>query len=147
MNSLFLYSIKRRQTGFTLIELMIAVVVIGILAAIAYPSYQEHINKSRRADAQAALMELAQFMERHYTNAGGYQVNGSTGGAPTLPFTKAPKDGSNEFYALSFSGTVTAQAYVLQAEPKNSMAGDKCGTMKLAHTGKKEATLAECWRR
>jgi prepilin-type N-terminal cleavage/methylation domain-containing protein len=57
---------KVLQKGFTLIELMIAVVVIAILAAIAYPSYQDSVRKSRRADAKSALMEHAQFMERTY---------------------------------------------------------------------------------
>ena len=52
--------------GFTLIELMITVAIIGILAAIAYPSYVEHIYRSRRAEAEATLMELAQWMERNY---------------------------------------------------------------------------------
>lgn len=58
---------RPRQTGFTLIELMTVVAIVGILAAIAYPSYQEHIRRANRADAQASLMELAQFMERSYT--------------------------------------------------------------------------------
>lgn len=143
-------STPTRQDGFTLIELMIAVAVIGILAALAFPSYQEHINKSRRADAQAALVELAQFMERHYTSNGGYLASGNTGAAPTLPFSKAPKDGSLEFYALSLSAA-TAQGYTLQAVPKNSMSNDKCGTLTITNTGAKSqktgATLAECWRR
>ena len=141
---------KSSVSGFTLIELMIVVAVIGILAAIAYPSYQEHVNKSRRADAQASLFELAQFMERHYTSNGGYLENGNSGSGPGLPFNKAPKDGGSEFYALSLSA-VTAQAYTLQALPKNSMAADKCGTLTLNSAGKKgqaaDRTLAECWQR
>ena len=53
--------------GFTLIEVMIVVAVIGILAAIAYPSYQESVTKTRRSAAQGCLVEMAQFMERFYT--------------------------------------------------------------------------------
>jgi prepilin-type N-terminal cleavage/methylation domain-containing protein len=90
-----------RSGGFTLIELMIVVVVIGILAAIAYPSYQEHVRKARRADAQTALLELAQFMERHYTANGKYLT--SANAAPTLPFSEAPKDGTGKYYDLSFA--------------------------------------------
>jgi len=140
---------RRASRGFTLIEMMVVVAIIGILAAIAYPSYQEHVRKARRADAQAALMELAQFMERHYTANGRYLT--AANAAPTLPFAEAPKDGSSKFYTLSFTATPTASAYTLQAAPKNAMANDSCGTLTLAHTGAKGqkagATLAECWRR
>lgn len=141
---------KRRQKAFTLIELMIVVAVIGILAAIAYPSYQEHVRKARRADAQTALMELSQHMERYFTAKGTY-LNGTA--APALPYSESPKEGSGtKFYNLGFaSGSPTATTYVLQAVPKNGMANDKCGTLTLSNTGLKgqatTATTAECWRR
>lgn len=152
---------KRANCGFTLIELMIVVAIIGILAAIAYPNYQEYIRNAKRADAETALMELAHFMERHYTANGRY-VDGA-GKAPVLPFNEAPKDGSNKSYDLVFVGTAvdgegnavasppTASTYILGAKPKGAMAKDVCGTLTLAHTGAKgqnnKATLAKCWRR
>jgi len=140
---------EQSSGGFTLIEVMIVAAIISILAAIAYPSYQEHVRKARRADAQAALMELAQFMERHYTANGRYLTAADAG--PVLPFTEAPKDGATKFYTLEFSATPTASAYTLRAVPKNAMANDSCGTLTLAHTGAKGqkagATLAQCWRR
>lgn len=142
---------KQRLQGFTLIELMVVVVVIAILGAIAYPSYQAHINKSRRADAQVGLVELAQFMERHYTSNGGYLSGGNTGGAPALPFTSTPKGSNSSFYTLSLLNPVSAQAYVLQAIPENAMADDKCGTLTLSNTGVKGQaaglSLSECWGR
>lgn len=58
---------RRVQSGFSLMELMIAVAIVAILASIAYPSYVGYIQQARRADAVASLMELAQFMERYYT--------------------------------------------------------------------------------
>lgn len=141
---------KRANRGFTLIELMIVVAIIGILAAIAYPNYQEYIRNAKRADAETALMELAHFMERHYTANGRY-VDGA-GKAPVLPFDEAPNDGTSKSYDLAFAaGTPTAKSYILEAIPKASMAGDTCGTLTLAHTGAKGqdagATLAKCWRR
>lgn len=138
-----------RSRGFTLIEVMIVVAVIGILAAIAYPSYQEHVRKARRADAQTALLELAQFMERHYTANGKYLT--AANAAPDLPFDQAPKDGGAKYYDLSFSAAPTASSYTLRAVPKGSMAGDSCGTLTLSNTGAKGqaagASLATCWRR
>ncbi len=138
-----------RSRGFTLIELMIVVVVIGILAAIAYPSYEEYTRKAKRADAQAVLLELAQFMERHYTANGKYLT--ATNEAPTLPFTVAPKDGSRKNYDLSFANTPTASGYTLRAVPTGSMASDTCGTLTLNNAGAKGqasgASLAACWRR
>ncbi len=141
-----------KQTGFTLIELMIVVAIVGILAAIAYPSYQEHIRRANRADAQASLMELAQFMERNYTRLGRYTTD-AAGTAPALPFTTAPKDGVRLVYDLSLSA-VTATDYTLQATPRagGPMAGDRCGNLTLNSAGLKGqsgagATTADCWRR
>lgn len=138
-----------RSRGFTLIELMIVVVVISILAAIAYPSYEEYMRKAKRADAQTVLLELAQFMERHYTANGTYLTAANE--ALSLPFTIAPKDGTSKNYDLSFASTPTASGYTLQAVPTGSMASDTCGTLTLNNAGSKGqatgASLAMCWRR
>ena len=135
--------------GFTLIEMMSVVVIIGILAAIAYPSFDDYVRKARRVDAETALTELAQFMERYYTANGKYLT--AANAAPVLPFTESPKDGTSKYYDLGFSGTPTAYAYTLQAVPKGPMANDTCGTLTLSNTGAKGqaagATLAACWRR
>ena len=149
LNNNYNVNIHRKNLGFTLIELMIVVAIIAIIAAIAYPSYQESVRKAKRADAQTTLMELSQFMERHYTSNGRYLKADDT--APDLPFNTAPKDGGAKSYDLSFANTPTANGYVLQAVPTGSMAADTCGTLTLSSTGAKSqangATLAQCWRR
>lgn len=142
---------RRVALGFTLIELMIVVAIIGILAAIAYPSYQEYVRAAKRADAETALMELAHFMERNYTGSGRYDKN-SAGNAVALPFSQAPKDGATKAYDIGFpAGSPSATAYVLQALPTGSMTNDKCGTLTLSNTGAKGQkagmTSSQCWKR
>ena len=136
--------------GFTLTELLIVVAILGIIAALAYPSYQTSVEKSRRADAKAALLELAQFMERTYVENKTYQPGGVT---PALPFTEAPKDSGNKYYDLAFNA-IGANSFTLRAAPKagTGQADDHCGTLTLAQTGQKGlvgahagVTVADCW--
>lgn len=144
---------SREQRGFTLIELMITVAVLAILAAIAYPNYTESLRKTRRGDAQAALLSLANAMERYKTNNIGNQAQrGYTGAAvPAIHPAQAPIDGTTKFYNLAVV-TATATAYSLRATPiaGSPQAGDSCGNFLLdqngtrTHTGSKP--LAECWR-
>jgi type IV pilus assembly protein PilE len=134
-----------KQKGFSLIELMIVVAVIGILAGIAYPSYQEYIARARRADAKTVLLENAQFLERFYSQ------NGTYVGA-TLPVLESPKDGGTKFYDMSFVAAQTATAFQIEAVPKNAQAGDKCGSLRVNQTNQKSvsgATLDSdtCWNR
>jgi len=135
---------KTEASGFTLIELMIVVAIVGILAAVAYPSYLSHIQESRRSDARTNLLQLAQFMERNYTANGRYTDAG--GAAPALPYTEAPRDGDAKFYDLDLNN-VTAATFTLRARPKGAMAGDTCGTLTLNQAGVKGAggDVGECW--
>lgn len=122
---------ERRNQGFTLIEMMIVVALMGILAAIAYPSYQDSVRKTRRADAKAVLAELAQFMERTYTENNSFKPGGNN---PALPHLESPIDGSQKHYDLSISAS-TSTSFTLQATPKGPQAGD--GVLTLSSTGAK----------
>ena len=128
-------SIRRTALGFTLIELMITVAVVAILAAVAIPSYSEHVRKSRRAQAKADLVELAQQLERFHTVQNTY--NGMT-----LPFTQSPRDGKS-YYTLSLSGAATSSSFTLQAVPGTGQDKDKCGTLTLDQAGRKTPTAAK----
>ncbi len=135
------------MSGFTLIELMIAVVIVGIIASIAVPSYQNYIRQSNRAVAKSILYENAQFMERFYTENNRYDQN-IAGNAVAIPMTQSPRSGAAQ-YTISLQ--VANSTFTLRAIPNagSSMAGDACGTLTLTHTGQQGAggSIAECWNR
>jgi type IV pilus assembly protein PilE len=127
-------------TGFTLIEVMIVVAIIGILSAVAYPSYLSYIQKGARSDAKAVLMESAQFMERFFT------TNNTYAGA-TLGSSVSPKGASGVAirYNISFLGTPDATTFTVRAVPANAQASDSCGTLTLSATGARTPTTSGCW--
>ncbi len=141
-----------KHYGFTLIELMIVVAIVGILAAVAYPSYQEHVRRSNRAEAKGILLEMAQLLERNFTETNRYDQN-SAGSAWVLPVTQSPRTGTAK-YTIQFAAAMPTQnTYTLEAVPTGVMTGDACATLTLTHTGVRGvgagATLAatECWQR
>jgi type IV pilus assembly protein PilE len=127
----------RAVRGLTLVEVMIVVVIIGILASIAYPAYQQYVLRAARAEAQAILMEAAQFMERYHTTNNRY-----TGAV--LPFNVSPKTGTVR-YNISFSSGPTDTTYTVQAVPTGPQARDACGTLTIDHTGATGAARSDCW--
>jgi len=146
-------NISMRQKGFTLIEVMIVVAIVGILSAIAYPSYTEYVRRGHRADARAGLLQAQQWLERAATATGVYPATGS---APyyALPASLTWAADANKRYTIGFSGAPTASAYTLIATPKagTSQASDKCGNFTLTNVGVRgagpytlNATLDDCW--
>lgn len=138
-----------RSGGFTLIELMIVVAIVAIIAAIAYPSYQNHITKTRRGAAASCSLEAAQFMERFYTTNLRYDTD-QAGTAVALPQTQCANElGDHYTFALA---AVAANSYSITAAPKGGQAArdTKCGTLTLDQTGKKgikgtATKVDECW--
>lgn len=134
---------KSNQLGFTLMELMIVVAIVGILAAIALPSYQSHVLKTRRITAAACLSEFTQQMERQFSTAMSYAV--------ALPTLSCTTDLSG-FYTFAFAtGEPTASTFKIEAVPTGAQSNDsQCATLSLNHLGVKTedgtATVAECWR-
>jgi type IV pilus assembly protein PilE len=149
----------KSSRGFSLVELLIVVAVVGILAAVAYPSYTREVARGRRADAKGVLMEAVQWMERVSTESGAYNrlADGTelTADEDALPaaLRKAPKDGADEYYSISLVA-LTAVGYTLRATPTGPQRDDPCGGFEVDHTGARslhEAAAGEdvdsCWNR
>ncbi|WP_432696818.1 type IV pilin protein [Marinobacterium sp. YM272] len=124
--------------GFTLIELMIVVAIIGIIAAVAYPSYLDYVRKSRRAEAQAVLLDAQIKQERYraYNNSYGSvaELNAASLGI-----------GSHGDYNFSLQGVPTASTYTIQAIPQNDQVND-CGGQTLTINQSNTKTPADCWQ-
>ncbi len=121
---------RKRSFGFTLIELMIAVVVVAILAAVAYPSYQSSMRKGHRADAQAHLMDLAQREQQYFTD------NRAFANSPTVLQTPVPSTVS-PYYTITITAPAgaTPPTFTITATPIASQVPD--GPLTIDNTGAK----------
>ena len=151
--------------GFTLIELMIVVAVIGILASIGYPSYVEYVAKSRRATMTGVLSQGQQWMERFYTENFSYlKVRGSSATSlqifpAQLRASPPPSEGSANYNLELAVSENTPDSYTLTATRSGSMAADRCGDFTIDQYGRKtianydtakfsslKSALEYCWK-
>jgi len=171
LNALWCGNRARTLRGFTLIEIMIVVAIIGILAAVALPSYQDYIRRGRRADAQTQLLAAQQWMERFYSEH--YKYNETSAATPVAvsdatllgaqPFRSSPRagEGTAAYDLNTTDSTYAANTYTLVAKrvSTGSMADDACGNYTLTNTGLKSLAsystskystlplaVAACWR-
>jgi type IV pilus assembly protein PilE len=172
-----LASRRRPARGFTLVELMMAVVVVGILTAIAIPSYSAYLIRGQRAAAKATLQQAAQLMERNFSANGCYNsttvldcqqaTNQNQISLATFGLANSPSDGGAFTYAITLVPAPTATTFTLTATPCAAAGGacpapqsnasfddPDCGALTITNTGIKGAggnigggNPDQCWNR
>ena len=138
---------RPRLRGFTLAELLLAMLIAALLAAIALPAYRQYLERGHRAEARAALLQAAQWMERAATASGSYP--------PTAALPDGLRSTPSGRYAIELAsppaGATAGTAFTLTARPLGSQAQDGCGSLTLTHHGVRGASatarVADCWNR
>lgn len=135
---------KKTQIGFTLIELMIVIAILGILAAIGYPSYTQYVLRANRSDGQTALLDLSQRMERCFSEFQAY----NNAACEALVAVGGGIDSPDAHYTLTIAAT--ASTYTATATPQGAQTDDtKCDALSIDQAGVKteagSGTLDDCW--
>jgi type IV pilus assembly protein PilE len=129
----------RREVGFTLIELVVVMVVLGILAAIAIPNYSEYVQRGHRASAQAYISDLASRQVQFFIDRRRYA---DTVAALNVP---APAEIANRYTVTIVAVAGPPATFTVTATPSGPQSDDRCGVLTIDQTGTKGAATTRCW--
>lgn len=135
----------KRSKGFTLIELLTTVAIVGILGAVAYPSYTSHLTRSNRTEGQRELLRTANLMEQYFLDHRTYTSDMTKLGLSASPFIT-----NNKNYKIqAVASSVSASKYQLTAVAINKQATNDsaCANLYVDQTGKRTATSSDCWEK
>jgi type IV pilus assembly protein PilE len=141
---------RNHSRGFSLIELMIVVAIVAILARVAYPSYQDYVRRAARAEARAAVLNMAQLQERNFSDRGAYVTVSS--GALTDGWQNANWSGSSwasRKYDITAVAGTPPSTYTITATPVNGFSEPKCGNLTLTSDGTRGSSAGDpvaCWK-
>jgi type IV pilus assembly protein PilE len=140
-------SITKKHSGFSLIELMVVVVIIGVLASVAIPSYTAYTENARRAEGKAFALDIASRQERHFTQFSRYALTLNAGAAVSITNLSVTKDTSeNDIYTAVVTQPNGTATFLITLTP--TITDSTCGALTLANTGARGAggSVSDCWR-
>jgi len=130
----------KQNRGFTLLELLITVAVIGIISSIAYPSYVDNISRANRSEAQRELLRMASLQEQYFIDHREYTADMTKLGVATDPYIT-----NSGLYSIDTTVVGITYTLVATAKGRQITADSSCLTLSVTDTGKKTAASTHCW--
>lgn len=144
------HPLRNGQRGFTLIEILIVVAILGVLIGIALPAYNNSVLRSGRAEAKGELMQVAADQERYFSNFNTYITDATPLNTPAVAGRNRTTQNGLYVISVAAGGSGIGSSFVATATPQGDQANDECTTLTLTNTGLRGATGAtadECWQR